>query len=199
MVKFFIYVASSLIILLAIYLSVFEFLLYFFQTSFQGEIKNPLAHSRTWTYLLKQEYVTFIELDVFNIHEKRHLLDVKRVFEKVYTLWIIFFSLSVLILTLFLFQMKEQLKKLLQHIAILGMIFNTFLIVFFLNFLNAFKLLHTFIFADNTWTFPKNSLLIEWFPLLYFKEFFLLFLFFTFIILFLVNPKKHLPHHQKSK
>ncbi len=79
-----------LLIFLTISLSSFELILNLFHSPFGQEVVNPQAHNLTWLYLLKQKYITLIELDIFTIHEKRHLLDVKRLFEQIYSLWIFF-------------------------------------------------------------------------------------------------------------
>ena len=185
MVKKIFYIFLSLIVLTGIYLTVFELLLYNFHSPFNEAIINPSAYSATWRYLLHQKYITFIELDLFNIHEKRHLLDVKRVFEITYTLWIFFASLSFLILVTFF-------RKVVKYIALFGLTLNSLLILLSFNFLNSFELFHSLFFKQNSWILMKNSLLIEWFPLIYFQEFFALFLgvsFFIFVLFRIVSIK----------
>jgi len=86
-----------LLIFLTISLSSFELILNLFHSPFGQEVVNPQAHNLTWLYLLKQKYITLIELDIFTIHEKRHLLDVKRLFEQIYSLWYISIPISILI------------------------------------------------------------------------------------------------------
>lgn len=186
MLKMLLYLTLAIIILLSIYLSIFEFLLYSFHSPFNSSIKEPLAHSSTWTYLLHQQYISFIEVDIFNIHEKRHLLDVKRVFEQTYSLWMFFTSLASLIFIFFLIKIRKSIKKLLTYTIVLGVTINSLFILFSLNFVEHFKFSHTLFFTQNSWIFSENSLLIEWFPLSYFQEFFLLFLLLNFSILLCV-------------
>ena len=150
-------------------------------------MKEPLSHQATWTYLLKQHYINLIEIDIFTIHEKRHLLDVKRVFETTYKLWFLFFILSTAILLVFIIKIKSKIITLLRYIYILGLTLNSLLILLMFNFLVNFNFFHTLIFSKNSWTFPKNSTIIEWFPLHYFQEFIMIFLILSFFILFLIR------------
>jgi hypothetical protein len=185
MVKKTFYICLSLIVLTGIYLSIFEFLLYHFHSPFNVKVINTSAYNTTWIYLLHQKYMTFIELDLLNIHEKRHLLDVKRVFKMTYMLWMLSASLGFLILTVFF-------QKIIKYIAILGLSLNTFALLLSFNFLNSFELFHALFFKQNSWIFLQNSLLIQWFPLIYFQEFFSLFLllsFFFFALLRTVDIK----------
>jgi hypothetical protein len=168
-----------MIVLLGIYLSIFELLLYNFHSPLHSKVIEPLAHDKTWSYLLHQKYMCFIELDILNIHEKRHLLDVKRVFKTTHTLWMITGSLAFIILIVFF-------RKVIKSIALLGLSLNTLFILISFNFLNCFSWFHSLFFKENSWILLKNSLLIQWFPLNYFQEFFSLFLLlsFSFFLLF---------------
>jgi len=175
MVKKTFYIFLSIIVLTGIYLTLFEILLYNFHSPIDAKIINPNAQYTTWTYLLHQKYITFIELDLLNIHEKRHLLDVKRVFKATYITWMLSASLGFLILVIFF-------KKVIKYIALFGLTLNTLSLLLSFNFLNSFKLFHALFFKQNSWIFLKDSLLIEWFPLIYFQEFFSLFLLLSFSI-----------------
>jgi hypothetical protein len=188
MVKKFFYFSLAIIIVISIYLSLFEVLLYYFHSPLTHSIEDPLKQQATWTYLLHQKYLSFIEIDAYTIHEKRHLLDVKRFFEKVHIVWITFTFFSLIILPIFF-------KHLIKIIIYLGITINTLFILFSLNFINSFDFLHTLLFTKNSWVFNKESKLIEYFPLIYFQEFFILFLglsslFFTFIYWLKVYPIK---------
>ena len=185
MVKKIIYFILAITLLIAIYLTLFEILLYNFHYPFNSPIKDPTTHTHTWIYLLKQHYISLIEVDAFNIHEKRHLLDVKRILETTHLLWIIVSSFTLLI-TLLLF-IKKELKNILKQSIIIGTAINTLLIMLSFNFLNSFNTFHKLFFTKNSWSFPKNSLLIDCFPLLYFQEFFALFLILSFLILIILN------------
>ena len=183
--KFLSFILASLL-LITIYLSLFELLLYTFHSPFQSHIEEPFLHHTTWIYLLQQKYISFIELDIFTIYEKRHLLDVKRVFEETHQVWILFLFLTGSLLLLFIAKLKTQLSTLLQYLYLLGFIFNSILTLFIFNFLNSFKFFHTLLFSANTWSFAPTSLLIKWFPLRYFQEFTLLFLFLSFLLFLLL-------------
>jgi uncharacterized membrane protein len=187
MVNKFLFFLLAFIILIAIYLSLLELLLYSFHSPFNSTIQEPFSHQSTWIYLLKQQYMSFIELDTLNIHEKRHLLDVKKIFEKIHDLWLIFSFLTALIVVVFIAKLDTQRKTLLKYIYILGVTFNTLVMLLMFNFLTNFIFLHTLLFSKNTWNFSENSILIEWFPLIYFQEFIVLFLLLSFLIFFLLN------------
>ncbi|CAA6816054.1 MAG: Unknown protein [uncultured Sulfurovum sp.] len=180
MVKTFFSFLFTLIVLISIYLSIFELLLYSFHSPFGVAIKNPIIHEQTWTYLLHQQYISLIEIDNYTIYEKRHLLDVKKLLEQTYNLWLFFIILSSIILIKFFHQI-------IQNLIFIGIIFNLLLIVLSLNFIKIFDLLHSLLFTNNSWVFSSDSLLIESFPLLYFQHFFALFLIITFLIFFLVQ------------
>jgi integral membrane protein (TIGR01906 family) len=179
MVKKILYTLLAIILLIAIYLSIFELLLHTFHTPLNHTINNPSLHNMTWIYLLKQHYISFIEIDDFNIYEKRHLLDVKRVLETTYLIWISLFSLALFIVILSF--IKKFTKILLRYVIITGVTTNMLLLLLSFNFLNSFNLFHRLFFSQNSWYFPKDSLLIKCFPLLYFQEFSLLFLILTFL------------------
>lgn len=183
MVKILFYFSLAIVVLIAIYLSVFELLLHAFHTPLSTEIKDPLLQEQTWTYLIYQKYLAFIDLDAFNVHEKRHLLDVKRIFNETYILWIISTILSFLILSVFF-------KKIINILIYLGLISNSLLLFFSLNFINSFNFLHTLVFPNNSWIFAKESLLIQCFPLIYFQEFFILFLIFSSLLFLFIYKLK---------
>ena len=176
--KIFLYIFISFIVLIAIYLTVFELLLHHFHFSLNSEINKPTVNSSIWRYLLHQKYIAFIDLDLLTIHEKRHLLDVKRVLNKTAILWITFSSLSFFILIVFF-------RKIVKIIALLGMALNGLFLLLTFNFLNAFQFFHTLFFRHQSWVFLKDSLLIECFPLLYFQEFLAFFLLLTSLIFFI--------------
>ncbi|CAA6812616.1 MAG: Unknown protein [uncultured Sulfurovum sp.] len=185
MVKRLSFFLLTIIVLISLYLSVFELLLYSFHSPLGNTIKNPTLQEATWTYLIHQKYMGFIELDTYTIYEKRHLLDVKKVFEKTYDLWIIFTLLSVVILLFFF-------KKIIKSVIALGISINILLIVFSLNFIKSFELFHNLFFKNNSWIFSNDSLLIQLFPLHYFQEFFILLLLLTFSIFILLYMYRYL-------
>jgi len=170
MVKKYCYIALSIIIIIGIYLTIFELILCHFHYPFYDEaLENHVAYAETWNYLLKQKYITFIDLDLFNLYEKRHLLDVKKILKESHVLWMMFGSLAFLLLVIFF-------KRVVKYIARFGLISTLFLTLLAFDFQNSFRLFHTMIFTNQSWIFLKNSLLIELFPTLYFQEFFAMFL-----------------------
>jgi uncharacterized membrane protein len=184
MVKKLLYWPVAILFLITIYLTVFTFLLHTFQSPLDSNIKESTAHTATWIYLLQQHYIAFIEDDIFNIYEKRHLLDVKKIFKTIESIWLFSLLLST-IMTMALMTL-QQLKIVLYYFYKIGLITHLLLISLSLNFLNSFSYLHSFLFPKNSWTFPKDSILIEWFPLHYFQEFFILFLILTLLLFFLI-------------
>jgi len=179
------YYLLALFIFLAFGLTIFELLLYNFHSPFNQDIPNPKAHTLTWIYLLKQKYITFIDLDIFSIHEKRHLLDVKRLFEKIYTIWLIF-TISSVFITIFIY-FKGWIGEVFKYFFYIGVIINSIFIIFSLFFIDSFNFLHKIFFPKNSWIFPPDSILIEWFPISYFVEFFILFIALNFLGLFIVK------------
>ena len=179
MVKKLLYPLYLIIVLMSIYLTVFELILHTFHAPFNTTIKEPITQNLTWIYLLKQHYVTFIDSDLFNIHEKRHLLDVKKVFESTYRLWILSLILSFLVFIPLIIHNKLKIFSI--YLYRTGLTLNILFLILSLKFLNIFTYFHTLLFSKNTWSFPKDSLLIEWFPLCYFQEFFVLFLVLSFL------------------
>jgi len=172
MVKKLFYFFLSILILISIYLSLFELLIHTFKTPCDA----------TWTYLLKQQYISLIDSDMFTIYEKRHLLDVKRLLETTQRIWIVSITLSLIILYFF--------RKSIKIMTKIGISINLLLLLFSFNFLNNFKLLHTFLFQESTWSFSKSSSLIQCFPLEYFQSFLTLFLLLSsliFIFLFWIK------------
>ena len=171
------YAILAIIILLTLLLSSFELTLFIFHSPFGNDIINPKAHSLTWIYLLKQHYISLIDLDIFDINEKRHLLDVKRLFEQIYFIWKVMLIVSLFTLILF----YRKLSIVIKYSIIIGIVINILLIIISFDFLDSFSFLHQMIFPYNSWIFKPNSILIIWFPLSYFIEFFLIFILFNLI------------------
>jgi len=179
------YYILAIVLFLAFSFTVFELLLHTFHSSFNQDIPNPKAHTLIWIYLLKQKYITFIDLDIFSIHEKRHLLDVKRLFEKIYTIWLIF-TISSVVITIFIY-FKGWIGEVFRYFLYIGVAINSIFIISSIFFLDSFKFLHKILFPYNSWIFPPDSILIEWFPISYFMEFFILFIVLNILGLFLLK------------
>ena len=184
-----IYLLSATLISLTIMFTSFELTLYSFHSPIQTHIIEPKMHSLTWIYLLKQKYITLIDLDIFNINEKRHLLDVKRLFENIYSIWLTLLVSSIFIV-IFLY-LKERLSIVIRYSAIIGAFINILLIIILFNFLDSFTLLHQILFPNNSWIFEPNSILIKWFPISYFMEFFAIFIILNFIAFYILKRDKY--------
>jgi len=167
----FIYILLALLLSLTLLLSSFELTLHLFHSPFNSTIIEPQAHTTTWTYLLKQKYITLIDLDIFTIKEKRHLLDIKRLFDTLYNLWTLLSLLSFFSIIFLYFKAKESIALIFKYNFIIGLIVIALSIFLAFDFLDSFKTLHQLIFPMNSWIFPNNSILIKWFPLEYFQDF----------------------------
>jgi integral membrane protein (TIGR01906 family) len=189
-----IYIFLTLVISITLLLSSFELTLWLFHSPYGSAIIEPKSHQLTWIYLLKQEYISFIDLDIFNIHEKRHLLDVKRTFETIYNIWTILSIITiVIIISLYLFY-KDKFIMIMRYLIYIGVITILLSVVISFDFLNSFSFLHQLIFPNQSWIFTDDSILIKWFPLRYFKEFatimISLYLIFQVILAFFARIKK---------
>ena len=183
------YVLFLIFFIVTLLLSLFEVTILWFHSPLNTIPFNASIRESTWLYLLKQHYVTFIDIDAYTIQEKRHLLDVKRSLEEVYQLWL--FLLGFVFLGFKVIAKHYQIF--LYRSSILGLTVLFILLLSLFDFLENFKFLHSLVFLENTWIFPKNSLLIELFPLHYFQEFLVLVVlqsFILFLVLYFVN-KKH--------
>jgi len=171
----FFYFCVALLVVLTLYLSIFELLLYTFQSPFGSNVSKNEQYHKVWVYLLEQKYESFIDLESLSIHEKRHFLDVKRLLEEVHTFWMLLSPLGVLALVLFF-------KKMMPYFLLMGLVFKLMIIgLFGMNFIGSFDSIHAFFFVSNSWRFPETSLIIELFPLHYFQEFLMLLMLLIFV------------------
>lgn len=187
-----IYILFALLLSLALLLTSFELTLLLFHSPFNSTTMESEAHSMTWVYLLEQNYMAFIDLDIFTIHEKRHLLDVKRLFENIYSIWAIV-STSALSLLLFLYITDKNILFLVfRYNFLIGLTILLLFIFMMTNFLDTFSLLHRLIFPSDSWIFSDDSILIDWFPLSYFQEFIVIML--SIYLLSLFTSNKYQPN-----
>ena len=126
-----------------------------------------------WDYLLVDSSLLLINHEQLNAKEERHLLDVKRLMERLFTI-------TLLALGVFSFSMycvKNQWYIVLRSIASSGLAFVAVLLI--LVGLNGFRVsfvgFHELLFAPGTWWFASDSGLIRAFPLSYFKHFAMLY------------------------
>ena len=161
----------TIVVAITIQLTLFELLLHIFHTTINSTANQEIISS-VWNYLLKQRYITFIDLDIFTIHEKRHLLDVKRVLENSYNIWLWLFTTTIFLL----FILKEKRGEVLNRSRVVTIIIAVSLILISLNFLDSFNSFHTLFFKNQSWIFDPNSTLIEIFPIEYFQQFFIIFI-----------------------
>jgi len=172
------YTFVSFVITIGIFLTLFEVSLYTFQEAIGIPLKEANTHAITWMYLLEQKYVTLIDLDVYTIHEERHLLDVKRLLNTTFTFWLI--SIGLIAFGLIIF--KAQSREIIKGSVKFGLIIIFLLVLASIDFTQSFHLFHSFFFNPQTWVFPDSSMLIKVFPLVYFQQFFIVLLASSFVL-----------------
>jgi uncharacterized membrane protein len=181
------YILSAILLSLALLLSSFEITLFLFHSPINSDIIEPKAHTITWRYLLEQKYMAFIDLDSFTLYEKRHLLDVKRLFDKLFSIWILLSSVVLSTIIFFYFIDRRGFSLIFRYNFFIGLSLILFFAFIMSNFLDNFSFFHQLIFSENSWIFPDNSLLIEWFPIIYFQEFIVIMLSIYLMSLFAYN------------
>jgi integral membrane protein (TIGR01906 family) len=122
----------------------------------------------------------------FSEREKEHLNDIRLLINKTNNIYkfINYFVLILLsFLLLYIFKTKNQKNKLFylykSNLIIIGgsiiltILFVSIISVFgLLSFHSSFSFFHKIFFENNSWIFPKDSLLITLYPLNFFKNFF---------------------------
>ncbi len=139
-----------------------------------------IQHSRVQReiidYLLNQEYYGLFNVNYLSVYEKRHLLDVKKLFS--FSDNILMFSNSGNIFVFLISIVYLNIKDLLTKIVYLG--FATILLwtclVIWIDFIYLFHVLHKLLFIKNTWIFYPESRLTQVFPLDYFYKFSLVYI-----------------------
>ncbi|CAA6816209.1 MAG: Unknown protein [uncultured Sulfurovum sp.] len=172
-----------------LFLTLFEFLLHAFHKALLTESINLKVETATWVYLLEQQYMSFIGLDIYTVHEKRHLLDVKRILETTFKLWLILFVLVLMGIVFY----KKYVPKVMKEVGRLGLALTFILLLTAVNFIAVFEFFHLLLFHANTWVFPESSMLIKLFPLIYFQQFFAIFVVLSLLLFltlfFFSNPR----------
>jgi integral membrane protein (TIGR01906 family) len=112
--------------------------------------------------------------DALTIAERRHLLDVKYLFQSLDNLFL-YSVLMGIILSVWIRKQISIAGLLLQSViwGIGGMVL--LLLGVTIGFEALFNMVHHYLFLNNTWLFPQNSYLIHLFPLNYFYQFALLY------------------------
>lgn len=121
-------------------------------------------------YLLRNGGGGLPDFDFLNLAEKRHLLDVWRLFASLEQLfyWVLFSSAVLLVL-----QQRFAKGGVVLRTGYLGSVsvLVSGLLMLLVGFVPLFILVHTFLFPVGTWVFPDDSILIQLFPLDYFFRF----------------------------
>ncbi len=113
----------------------------------------------------------YIQDNSFNQREISHLYDVKNLIQKTYSTLLFFLILSISLL-FYLFKTKNI--KIITNSLIYGGTISLgiiiLIIILFSNFNFAFNEFHTFFFKSGTWLFNQQDLLIQLFPITFFKK-----------------------------
>lgn len=179
-------------IVIFVYLLIWHIMLYGYTIFFSNDLeslKKTIIH-----YLLTQHSLDFLQINELNIYERRHLFDVKLLFQSLSHLFLYIIGYNAV----FFIIAKQYEKKItikwrwVSYLGLLPLIIISSLILVF-GFSPIFNDLHSLFFPPNSWIFPKNSTLIQLFPLDYFLQFaliYLLFLLTTFLLCFWWGKKK---------
>jgi len=179
-------------IVIFVYLLIWHIMLYGYIAFFSNDLeslKKTIIH-----YLLIQHSIDFLQINELNIYERRHLFDVKLLFRSLSHLFLYITSYNAV----FFIIAKQYEKRItikwrwVSYLGLLPLIIISSLILAF-GFSPIFNDLHSFFFPPNSWIFPKDSTLIQLFPLNYFLQFaliYLLFLLTTFLLCFWWGKKK---------
>jgi len=119
-------------------------------------------------YLLGAGDGGFPHMEWLTLAEKRHLLDVRRLFATIEQscYWVLAGSVVLLI------GQRRATGQVLRASGYLGITSVLLLLLLLMSgFLPLFVLLHTLLFPVGTWVFPADSSLIQLFPLDYFFRF----------------------------
>jgi len=179
-------------IVIFVYLLIWHIMLYGYIAFFSNDLeslKKTIIH-----YLLTQHSIDFLQINELNIYERRHLFDVKLLFRSLSHLFLYITSYNAV----FFIIAKQYEKRItikwrwVSYLGLLPLIIISSLILAF-GFSPIFNDLHSFFFPPNSWIFPKDSTLIQLFPLNYFLQFaliYLLLLLTTFLLCFWWGKKK---------
>ncbi|MBO0613112.1 MAG: hypothetical protein RL122_125 [Pseudomonadota bacterium] len=129
--------------------------------------------------VLRQEIVAYLlgagaeslpSMNALNLAEARHLLDVRRLFAALETLFYGVLAVSVLLLVLQRHFAAGRMWLLTSYVGLISILLLGLLIALG-GFVPLFVWLHSVVFPAGTWVFPDNSVLIQLFPLAYFLRF----------------------------
>ena len=115
------------------------------------------------TYMMDPDEESLLELEIFTHEEKMHLLDVKKVFHRVFD--ILFFSLLWIFCLIWHNHKAAKGKNMGKILVYSGMITAAIALLFavfpFEAFFSGF---HRLLFQQGTWTFPAGSALLQVYP-----------------------------------
>ncbi|MGV6808844.1 MAG: lipoprotein intramolecular transacylase Lit [bacterium] len=157
-------------LILFFYLLIWHIMLHGYISFFyhsQDNLKTTIIH-----YLLLQDTTHFLQINELTLYERRHLFDVKQLFqhlEQFFVYSLVFNSLMYILARHYPHYFTLNLTYF-AYLALSPLCLVTLAIIFF-GFLPTFNYLHSFFFPPQSWIFPKDSTLIQLFPLDYFFNF----------------------------
>jgi integral membrane protein (TIGR01906 family) len=168
-------ISISLLILASISLAIFIILLNFNFLLYNENFINKLikTHSQENAIEPTEELIEYFQgkkemPEIFSDErEKKHLKDVKNAIN---TAKILLFLTFIISLAYFSFTDKKNRKKTALFAFLLISIF--ILIILFLPFSGFFEVFHKAIFESESWLFPSESNLIQFYPEKFFFDFF---------------------------
>jgi uncharacterized membrane protein len=147
----------------------------FYQTN---ELKPVLEESHNFIFCNGEEPIELGEKEV------SHLIDVKILFQFLKAIW------ALLLLLVFGINRKLKIGKVRTGVYLLIISLLSLIIIPFFNFF--FSNVHKLFFKNQSWIFPVDSLILQVFPMIYFKTFFIILISISLLIgLILVLFKKN--------
>ncbi len=146
-------------------------LIFILQAPLWHSYSSPVLqlHTDIWHYLLVDNGQLLINHAQLNMAAERHMLDVKRILQRLFTAtpWItLAFGIS-------LYGCQKQWRRALRGVAHSGgvVLVLQVLLVVLAGFRNVFIHFHALLFLVDTWWFEPDSVLIQAFPKIYFQQF----------------------------
>lgn len=159
----------------AVMLLVFHLLLYGLQPDIPADLQE--TGRWLWHYLLHDPTPSLPNTDLLDMPARRHMLDVKRILLDMRHAWWVITAVFLLLLAMAA-RKRMLLAQALRWSAYAGLgTLAAGALLAVLNFRWAFVMLHYLLFTEQNWVFAADSALIRLFPLTYFQQFFLYWLF----------------------
>ncbi|MBJ6611367.1 MAG: DUF1461 domain-containing protein [Candidatus Thiothrix moscowensis] len=186
---------TSMVMTSSIMLAAFHLLLHTQRPEISPELQA--SSQWVWQYLLHDSVLNLPNTSLLDMSARRHMLDVKRILATFQQATLLLAAVGGLLLILQA-RPAANLRRLLDWSGRMGMsLMAVGMVAASVDFRWAFILLHKLLFLERTWVFPDDSLLIRLFPLEYFQQFFLYWVFLcvmSFLLLLLTAHFWRTPH-----